>query len=127
MMSAGLLDTSRTRKGRALLALLCLVSSLAFAQEASLDARLDEIRETGRYVPPKAMSALAKIEKRHVLRHPAPARRIHRTAGLRLPRHRRQQEGHAAGRGTARAGQSQSEQSHHRQGLAVEGLHQLRQ
>lgn len=66
-MSAGLLDTSRTRKGRALLALLCLVSSLAFAQEASLDARLDEIRETGRYVPPKAMSALAKIEKRHVL------------------------------------------------------------
>jgi len=62
-MSAGFSDTSRARQGRVLLALLCLVSSLAFGQAPSLDARLEEIRETGRFVPPKALAALTKIEK----------------------------------------------------------------
>ena len=65
-MSAGFPDTSCARKGRILLAALCLVSSLALAQDAApqpgLDARLAEIREIGRFVPPKALSALLEIE-----------------------------------------------------------------
>jgi diguanylate cyclase (GGDEF)-like protein len=62
-MSAGLPETSRTRKSRALLASLCLLSSLAFAQQPSLETRLDEIREIGRFVPPKAMRSLSELEK----------------------------------------------------------------
>jgi diguanylate cyclase (GGDEF)-like protein len=62
-MSAGSPDTSCARKGRVLLASLCLVSTLAFGQDASLTARLEEIRETGRFVPPKALAALIQIEK----------------------------------------------------------------
>ncbi|MES2016255.1 MAG: tetratricopeptide repeat-containing diguanylate cyclase [Pseudomonadota bacterium] len=49
-------------KGRVLLASLCLVSSFAFAQDGSLDARLLETREIGRFIPPKALEALKKIE-----------------------------------------------------------------
>lgn len=62
-MSAGSPDTSCARKGRVLLASLCLVSTIAFGQDASLTARLEEIRETGRFVPPKALAALIQIEK----------------------------------------------------------------
>lgn len=62
-MSAGSPDTSCARKGRVMLASLCLVSSLAFGQQSGLDARLEEIREVGRFVPPKALSALTEIEK----------------------------------------------------------------
>ncbi|HEY0061814.1 MAG TPA: tetratricopeptide repeat-containing diguanylate cyclase [Telluria sp.] len=46
-----------------MLASLCLLSSLALAQPAPLASRLDEIRETGRFVPPKALKALIAIEK----------------------------------------------------------------
>ncbi len=61
-MSAGFRDTACARKGRVLMAALCLVSSLALGQEATLDARLQEILEIGRFVPPKALDALLKIE-----------------------------------------------------------------
>ncbi|SHG41096.1 tetratricopeptide repeat-containing diguanylate cyclase [Massilia sp. CF038] len=61
-MSAGFRDASRTRKGRVLLASLCLLSSLALAQPAPLSTRLEDIRELGRFVPPKALTALAEIE-----------------------------------------------------------------
>jgi tetratricopeptide (TPR) repeat protein len=61
-MGAGFPDISRARTGRALLAALCLVSSFACAQDESLDARLQEIREIGRFVPPKALAALLKLE-----------------------------------------------------------------
>ncbi|MFL6656813.1 MAG: diguanylate cyclase [Massilia sp.] len=70
-MSAGQPDTKRSRMGRVLLALLCLASALACAQEPTLDARLLEIRETGRFVPAKALESLLKIEKE------ARASRIH--------------------------------------------------
>ena len=66
-MSAGFPDTSCARKGRVLLAALCLVSSLALAQDGavqpSLDTQLAQIREIGRFVPPKALDALLKLEK----------------------------------------------------------------
>ncbi|MES2316336.1 MAG: GGDEF domain-containing protein [Pseudomonadota bacterium] len=45
-----------------MLAALCLLSSLAFAQESDLDKRLVDIREIGRFVPPKGLEALLKIE-----------------------------------------------------------------
>jgi diguanylate cyclase (GGDEF)-like protein len=61
-MSAGFQDNSCARKGRVMLAALCLVSSLALAQPGELDARLMEIREIGRFVPPKALEALLKLE-----------------------------------------------------------------
>jgi diguanylate cyclase (GGDEF)-like protein len=61
-MSAGFQDTSRARKGRVLLAALCLASSLAIAQPASLETRLAEIREIGRFVPPRALEGLLAIE-----------------------------------------------------------------
>ena len=61
-MSAAWKDNSCTRKGRVLLASLCLVSSLAFAQAPALDSRLEEIREVGRFLPPRALDELLKIE-----------------------------------------------------------------
>ena len=61
-MSAGFPDTSRARKGRVMLAALCLVSSFAFGQDPSLDTRLQEIREIGRFVPTRALEALLKLE-----------------------------------------------------------------
>ncbi len=61
-MSAGSPDRSYARKGRALIASLCLMSCLAYGQEADLGVRLGEIREIGRFVPPKALDALLKIE-----------------------------------------------------------------
>jgi diguanylate cyclase (GGDEF)-like protein len=61
-MSAGFPDTSCARKGGVLLAALCLASSLAFGQTEELDARLLDIREIGRFVPPKALDALLKME-----------------------------------------------------------------
>ena len=61
-MSAGSKDTSVARKGRVLLASLCLMSSFAFAQEPNLDARLQEIREVARFIPHKALELLIKIE-----------------------------------------------------------------
>ena len=62
-MPAGSKDISLARKGRVLLASLCLLSSLALAQEpAALDARLSEIRELGRFIPPKALEQLRQIE-----------------------------------------------------------------
>jgi len=61
-MSAASPGTLRARTGRVLLASLCLVSALALAQDAPLQSRLDEIREIGRFVPPRALSALQKIE-----------------------------------------------------------------
>ncbi|MDQ1922989.1 tetratricopeptide repeat-containing diguanylate cyclase [Massilia pseudoviolaceinigra] len=61
-MLAGLSDTSHGRKVRVLLASLWLASCLAHAQHPVLDARLNEIREMTRYVPPKALVALLKIE-----------------------------------------------------------------
>ncbi|NHZ32246.1 tetratricopeptide repeat-containing diguanylate cyclase [Massilia rubra] len=61
-MLAGLSDTPSGRQVRVLLASLCLVSGLAQAQHPALDARLVEIREINRYVPPKALEALRRIE-----------------------------------------------------------------
>ncbi|RSZ57742.1 GGDEF domain-containing protein [Massilia atriviolacea] len=61
-MLAGLSDTPSGRKVRVLLASLCLVSGLAHAQHPVLDARLLEIREINRYVPPRALGELRKIE-----------------------------------------------------------------
>lgn len=57
-MSAGEQDYFCARKGRVLLAACCLLSSLAFAQEGSLDGRLAELRESGRYIPPKTLVTL---------------------------------------------------------------------
>ncbi|CUI05245.1 tetratricopeptide repeat-containing diguanylate cyclase [Massilia antarctica] len=59
---SGLSDTSHGRKVRVLLASLWLGSCLAHAQHPVLDARLVEIREMNRYVPPKALAALRQIE-----------------------------------------------------------------
>jgi diguanylate cyclase (GGDEF)-like protein len=62
-MSAGFPDMSRARRSRVLLAALCLVSSFALAgEEADLETRLQDIREVGRFVPPKALDSLLKIE-----------------------------------------------------------------
>jgi diguanylate cyclase (GGDEF)-like protein len=61
-MLAGFLDTPCARKGRVMMAALCLLSSLALAQDNTLDARLLEIREIGRFVPPKALAALLAVE-----------------------------------------------------------------
>ena len=61
-MSAGSKATLVTRKGCVLLASLCLVSAFAMAQEPSIDTRLQEIRELGRFIPPKALEQLLKIE-----------------------------------------------------------------
>jgi diguanylate cyclase (GGDEF)-like protein len=60
-MLAGV-DKSCRRKAVAVLAALCLSSSLAMAQESPLAARIDEIRETGRYIPSKALAALAHLD-----------------------------------------------------------------
>lgn len=61
-MSAGSKDISLTGKGRVLLASLCLLSSLAFAQVTDLDARLVELREVARYTPPRALEQLRELE-----------------------------------------------------------------
>ncbi|NHZ39069.1 tetratricopeptide repeat-containing diguanylate cyclase [Massilia aquatica] len=63
-MLAGLSDTPPGRKARVLLASLCLVAmaGVAHAQHPALDARLVEIREINRYVPPRALAELRKIE-----------------------------------------------------------------
>ena len=61
-MSAAWKDISCIRKGRVLLASLCLLSSLALAQDPALDSRLEEIREVGRFLPPRALDDLLKIE-----------------------------------------------------------------
>ncbi|MES2898590.1 MAG: tetratricopeptide repeat-containing diguanylate cyclase [Pseudomonadota bacterium] len=62
-MSPGRIVATNSRRVCVLLASLCLVSNLALAQqERTLSARLEEIREVGRFVPPKAITALLKIE-----------------------------------------------------------------
>ena len=62
-MKPGPRENSCVRNARALLAAACLLSSLAFAQPASpLGARLDEIREIGRYIPQRALDSLSTIE-----------------------------------------------------------------
>lgn len=61
-MLAGLSETPSGRKVRVLLASLCLAAGLAHAQHPALDARLVEIREINRYVPPRALAELRKIE-----------------------------------------------------------------
>ena len=61
-MSAGLSNKLWTRKSRMMLASLCLASSLAVAQPSVVKERLAEIRETERFVPPKALASLLKIE-----------------------------------------------------------------
>ena len=63
-MAAWAMVTRNSRKGRLLLASLCLLSSLAIAQQdRALTARLDEIREVVRFVPPKAIESLLQIEQ----------------------------------------------------------------
>jgi diguanylate cyclase (GGDEF)-like protein len=67
MMLADLNGKSRRRCVAALLASLSLASGLAAGQSntslnTGLDARLAEIRETGRYVPKKALAMLLQIE-----------------------------------------------------------------
>eukprot|EP01041_Mallomonas_annulata_P027078 gene27078-48585_t len=61
-MLGGGQDKSCMRKAAVIVAGLCLFASVAIAQDVSLAARIDEIRETGRYIPPKAMAALARID-----------------------------------------------------------------
>ncbi len=57
------LDKLLARKGRFVLASLCLLSSLALAQRppSPVETRLNEIREES-YVPPKALASLIKLE-----------------------------------------------------------------
>ena len=62
MPSGDIKETLYRRKGAALLAALCLVSSMALAQVTELDRRLAEIREVGRFVPEKAIGQLRQIE-----------------------------------------------------------------
>jgi diguanylate cyclase (GGDEF)-like protein len=62
-MLAGIRDGSQSRKGRVLLAALCLFSSLAMAQTPTLDERLLEIREVGRFMPDKALVQLLRLEE----------------------------------------------------------------
>ncbi|MBZ2209238.1 tetratricopeptide repeat-containing diguanylate cyclase [Massilia soli] len=57
-----MIGTIHKRKGAAMLAALCLVSSMAMAQVSDLDRRLAEIREVGRFVPEKAVGQLRQIE-----------------------------------------------------------------
>ncbi len=61
-MLAGAKDRSYARKSRVLLASICLLSSFAWAQDPGLDKRLEEIRELGRFLPPRALEELIKIE-----------------------------------------------------------------
>ena len=68
-MVAGSSDKLWTRKSRVMLASLCLLSSLAQAQAvpgadklSPLEIRLHEIRESERYLPPKALASLIKVE-----------------------------------------------------------------
>jgi len=53
--------TSHGRKGRVLLAALCMLPVLAWGDPASLEARLAEIRELNRYIPEKSLNALMKL------------------------------------------------------------------
>jgi diguanylate cyclase (GGDEF)-like protein len=57
---------SRVRRSNALAAALCLAcalgSSTAGAQTAALEARLEELRELGRFVPDKALDTLLQME-----------------------------------------------------------------
>ena len=54
--------TLHKRKGAAMLAALCIVSSMALAQHPELDRRLAEMREVGRFIPEKAVGQLRQIE-----------------------------------------------------------------
>ncbi|QYF91825.1 GGDEF domain-containing protein [Massilia sp. PAMC28688] len=66
-MPAGPLDILHARKGRVIVAALCLASSLAWGQAAApaspVAARLTEIRESERFLPDKALVSLLAIEK----------------------------------------------------------------
>ena len=62
MPTGDMKETLHKRKGAAMLAALCLVSSIAMAQVPELDRRLAEIREVGRFVPEKAIGQLRQIE-----------------------------------------------------------------
>ncbi len=55
-------ETLHRRKGAAMLAALCLVSSMALAQHPELDRRLADMREVGRFIPEKAVGQLRQIE-----------------------------------------------------------------
>ncbi len=63
-MLAGSKHRSPSRTGRGLLAALCLVSSLAFAQNQAvpLEERLPELREASRFVPERAVIQLQQLE-----------------------------------------------------------------
>lgn len=61
-MLAACTDMSPRRQLQALLAALSLVSCLAFAQQESLDARIAQIREVGRFIPENALPMLLQLE-----------------------------------------------------------------
>lgn len=61
-MPAGSPYKLTARKGRALVAALCMASTLAMAQTTMVEARLAEIRESERYVPPKALASLEALQ-----------------------------------------------------------------
>jgi diguanylate cyclase (GGDEF)-like protein len=61
-MSAGSSDKLWARKSRLMLASLCLLSTLALAAPTALETRVNEIRDTERFVPAKALASLLKIE-----------------------------------------------------------------
>jgi len=61
-MLAACTDISPRRQLQALLAALSLVSCLAFAQQDSLDARIAQIREIGRFIPENALPMLLQLE-----------------------------------------------------------------
>ena len=62
MPTGDMIETLHKRKGAAMLAALCLVSSMALANVTDLDRRLADIREVGRFVPEKAIGQLRQIE-----------------------------------------------------------------
>jgi diguanylate cyclase (GGDEF)-like protein len=55
-------DKMWTRKGRVMLAALCLLSPLALAQQPSVPDQIAEIRGEQRYVPSKALASLRQLE-----------------------------------------------------------------
>ena len=60
-MSAWSSDKTWARRGRCMLASLCLLSALAQAQQSNLETRLEAVWEE-RFVPPKALVSLSKLD-----------------------------------------------------------------